>query len=139
MENSNPVKTLQDPGLKLTKSMCEGGCYHEATMAHVPYRNAVGCLIYLVVGARPDLDAAVGVSARLLRIRALIDRKRRLVVEKDRLAVKLRTIEIEYQDTEINRQYILRSIIRIPSPIIKMPRSRIYRVIKVENMIGDRE
>ncbi|GMF50652.1 unnamed protein product [Phytophthora lilii] len=26
MEKSNPVKTPQDPGLKLTKAMCEGGC-----------------------------------------------------------------------------------------------------------------
>ncbi|PSE80603.1 hypothetical protein C7G70_19195, partial [Acinetobacter baumannii] len=29
MEKSNPVKTPQDPGLKLTKAMCEGGCKHE--------------------------------------------------------------------------------------------------------------
>ena len=29
-------------------------------MAHVPYRNAVGCLMYLMVGTRPDLAAAVG-------------------------------------------------------------------------------
>ena len=42
MENSNPVKTPQDPELKLTKTMCEGGCNHEETMAHVPYLNAVG-------------------------------------------------------------------------------------------------
>ncbi|GMF70890.1 unnamed protein product [Phytophthora fragariaefolia] len=45
MEESNPVKTPQDPGLKLTKVMCEGGCKHEETMAKVPYRNAVGCLM----------------------------------------------------------------------------------------------
>ena len=64
MENSNPVKTPQDPGLKLTKNMCEGGCDHEATMAHVPYRNAVGCLMYLMVGTRPDLAAAVGVLSQ---------------------------------------------------------------------------
>ncbi|GMF42478.1 unnamed protein product [Phytophthora lilii] len=50
MEKSNPVKTPQDPGLKLTKAMCEGGCKHEETMAKVPYRNAVGCLMYLMVG-----------------------------------------------------------------------------------------
>ena len=64
MKNSNPVKTPQDPGLKLTKSMCEGGCNHEATMAHIPYRNAVGCLMYLMVGTRPDLAAAVGVLSQ---------------------------------------------------------------------------
>ncbi|OWY95693.1 Copia type Polyprotein, partial [Phytophthora megakarya] len=61
MEKSNPVKTPQDPGLKLTKAMCEGGCKHDETMANVPYRNAVGCLMYLMVGTRPDPAAAVGV------------------------------------------------------------------------------
>ncbi|GMF94798.1 unnamed protein product [Phytophthora fragariaefolia] len=53
MEKSNPVKTPQDPGLKLTKAMCEGGCKHDETMVNVPYRNAVGCLMYLMVGTRP--------------------------------------------------------------------------------------
>ena len=70
MENSNPVKTPQDPRLKLTKSMCEGGCNHGATMAHVPYHNAFGCIMYLIVGIRPDLAAQWEFSAILLRIRA---------------------------------------------------------------------
>ncbi|KAG2760539.1 hypothetical protein Pcac1_g27547 [Phytophthora cactorum] len=64
MEKSNPVKTPQDPDLKLTKAMCEGGCKHDETMANVPYRNAVGCLMYLMVGTRPDLAAAVGVLSQ---------------------------------------------------------------------------
>ncbi|TJX12677.1 hypothetical protein E9840_12290, partial [Tissierella creatinini] len=64
MDESNPVKTPQDPGLKLTKAMCEGGCKHDETMANVPYRNAVGCLMYLMVGTRPDLAAAVGVLSQ---------------------------------------------------------------------------
>ena len=64
MQDSKPVKTPQDPGLKLTKVMCEGGCKHEQTMAKVPYRNAVGCLMYLMVGTRPDLAAAVGVLSQ---------------------------------------------------------------------------
>ncbi|KAG6590646.1 Retrovirus-related Pol polyprotein from transposon TNT 1-94 [Phytophthora cinnamomi] len=38
MQDSKPVKTPQDPGLKLTKNMCEGGCKHEDTMKNVPYR-----------------------------------------------------------------------------------------------------
>uniref|UniRef100_A0AAV1TPS2 Reverse transcriptase Ty1/copia-type domain-containing protein n=1 Tax=Peronospora matthiolae TaxID=2874970 RepID=A0AAV1TPS2_9STRA len=66
MEHSNPVKTPQEPGLKLTRSMCEGGCKHEYTMANVPYRNAVGCLMYLMVGTRPDLAAAVGVLSQFV-------------------------------------------------------------------------
>ena len=60
MQDCKPVKTPQDPGLKLTKSMCEGVCNHDETMKGVPYRSAVGALMYLMVGTRPDLAAAVG-------------------------------------------------------------------------------
>lgn len=60
MQDCKPVRTPQDPGLKLTKAMCEGGCKHEDTMKNVPYRSAVGALMYLMVGTRPDLAAAVG-------------------------------------------------------------------------------
>uniref|UniRef100_H3H9M9 CCHC-type domain-containing protein n=1 Tax=Phytophthora ramorum TaxID=164328 RepID=H3H9M9_PHYRM len=64
MQDSKPVKTPQDPGLKLTKNMCEGGCQHEDTMKNVPYRSAVGALMYLMVATRPDLAAAVGVLSQ---------------------------------------------------------------------------
>ncbi|CAH0517400.1 unnamed protein product [Peronospora belbahrii] len=52
-------ETPQDPGLKLTKSMYEGVCSHDETMKGVPYRSAVGALMYLMVGTHPDLAAAV--------------------------------------------------------------------------------
>jgi transposase InsO family protein len=64
MQDSKPVKTPQDPGLKLTKNMCEGGCKHEDTMKNVPYRSAVGGIMYLMVATRPDLAAAVGVLSQ---------------------------------------------------------------------------
>ncbi|KAG3097372.1 Retrovirus-related Pol polyprotein from transposon TNT 1-94 [Phytophthora idaei] len=64
MQDSKPVKTPQDPGLKLTKNMCEGGCQHEDTMKNVPYRSAVGGLMYPMVATRPDLAAAVGVLSQ---------------------------------------------------------------------------
>ena len=60
MQDCKPVKTPQDPGLKLTKTMCKGGCKHDDTMKGVPYRSAVGAVMYLMVGTRPDLAAAVG-------------------------------------------------------------------------------
>uniref|UniRef100_H3H993 Integrase catalytic domain-containing protein n=1 Tax=Phytophthora ramorum TaxID=164328 RepID=H3H993_PHYRM len=63
-EAAKPVKTPQDAGLKLTKNMCEGGCQHEDTMKNVPYRSAVGALMYLMVATRPDLAAAVGVLSQ---------------------------------------------------------------------------
>ena len=60
MQDCKPVKTPQDTGLKLTKAMCENGCKHHETMKNVPYRSAVGVLMYLMVGIRPDLAAALG-------------------------------------------------------------------------------
>ena len=45
MLHSNPVKSPQGSGLKLTKTMYDGGCKHEETMANVPYRNSVGCIM----------------------------------------------------------------------------------------------
>ena len=65
MLNRNYVRSPQDPRLKLAKAMCEGDCTHEETMANVPSRNVVGCLMYLMVSTRPDLAAAVGCSASL--------------------------------------------------------------------------
>uniref|UniRef100_A0AAV1U852 Reverse transcriptase Ty1/copia-type domain-containing protein n=1 Tax=Peronospora matthiolae TaxID=2874970 RepID=A0AAV1U852_9STRA len=60
IDNSKPVKTPQDPGLKLTKDMCDQECNHEDTMCDVPYQSAVGGIMYLMVATRPDLAAAVG-------------------------------------------------------------------------------
>uniref|UniRef100_A0AAV1UQ06 Integrase catalytic domain-containing protein n=1 Tax=Peronospora matthiolae TaxID=2874970 RepID=A0AAV1UQ06_9STRA len=64
MQDLKPVKTPQDPGLKLTKRMCKDGCKHNYTMQGVPYRSAVGALMYLMVGTRPDLAASVGVLSQ---------------------------------------------------------------------------
>ncbi|KAF1314267.1 Retrovirus-related gag-pol polyprotein, partial [Globisporangium splendens] len=64
MQDCKPVKTPQDPGLKLTKNMCESGCKHDDTTRGVPHRSAVGCLMYLMVAMRPDLAAAVGVLSQ---------------------------------------------------------------------------
>ena len=64
MENSKPARMPQDPELIPTKLMCEGGCKYSETMARVPYRNAIGCLMCLMVGTRPDLAAVVGVLSQ---------------------------------------------------------------------------
>ena len=59
MESSNTVETPQETGLKLTKLMCVDGCKHDETMVNLPFRNALGCLMYPMVGTRPDLAVAV--------------------------------------------------------------------------------
>lgn len=62
MEISNPVKSLHDPELKLTKAMCEErrlqACLHNDKRA-LP----VGCLMYLMVGTRPDLGVLIQFAA----------------------------------------------------------------------------
>ena len=58
MKNSNPFKTSQEPVIKLTRSMCTDGCNHD--------NNAIGCLIYRMVGTRLDLTAAVVVISQFL-------------------------------------------------------------------------
>ena len=64
MQDCKPVRTPQDPGLKLMKNMCQGDCNHDETMKGVPYRSAVGALMYLIAGTRPDLAAAVGILSQ---------------------------------------------------------------------------
>ena len=61
LQDCKPVKKPQDLGPKLTKSMCEGGCKHDEIMQDVPYRSAVGAVMYLMFGTRPDLAASVEV------------------------------------------------------------------------------
>ena len=46
MHDSKLVKTPQDPKLRLTKNLCEGGCKHEDTMKNVPYRSAAEGIMY---------------------------------------------------------------------------------------------
>ena len=56
MDNINSVKTPQESGLKLTRSMCVDGCKPAETMEDVPYRNAIGCLMCFMVGTRRILQ-----------------------------------------------------------------------------------
>ena len=62
MENCKAVRMPQDIELKLTK--CEGGFKHTETMVGVPYQNAVGCSMYLMVGTRLDLAVTIGVLSQ---------------------------------------------------------------------------
>ena len=58
MKNSNPFKSSQEPVIKLTRSMCTDGCNHD--------NIAIGCLMYRMVGTRPDLSDAVVVISQFL-------------------------------------------------------------------------
>jgi transposase InsO family protein len=66
MTDCKPVSIPIATGEKLTKEMCPLTPREKELMAKVPYRSAVGSLIYLVTGTRPDLAVAVGIVSKYL-------------------------------------------------------------------------
>ena len=66
MTDCKPVSTPLQLGVKLSKSMCATSKKDRDDMADVPYRSAVGSLIYLVTGTRPDIAVAVGEVSKYL-------------------------------------------------------------------------
>lgn len=64
MSNCKPASTPLSPGMKLYRSTEEE--LKEAEDDHLPYRNAVGSLMYLAQCTRPDLAHAVGVLSQHL-------------------------------------------------------------------------
>ena len=66
MTDSRPVGSPADPSTRLTVAMSPKTDSERADMAVVPYREAVGSLMYLAVGTRPDISAAVGIAARYM-------------------------------------------------------------------------
>jgi transposase InsO family protein len=64
MNDCKPVSTPINSGTKLTKEMSPKTEEETLEMNLVPYRSAVGSLIYLVTGTRPDIAVAVGEVAK---------------------------------------------------------------------------
>jgi transposase InsO family protein len=50
--------------LKLTREMCPQSPDDAALMERIPYQSAIGSLMYLMLGTRPDLAAAVGILSQ---------------------------------------------------------------------------
>ena len=59
MQDCKPKDTPLEEGLKLTSEMSPQTQEEFCNMENVPYRQAVGSLMYLMVSTRPDLAAAV--------------------------------------------------------------------------------
>jgi hypothetical protein len=67
MADCKPMAVPLDPKCKLSLSMGPESDEDKAKMAGVPYREAVGSLMYLMVCTRPDLAAAVSVVSRFMQ------------------------------------------------------------------------
>jgi hypothetical protein len=64
MKDCKPVSTPINSSVKLTKDMSPKTEEEISEMTSIPYRSAVGSLIYLVTGTRPDIAVAVGEVAK---------------------------------------------------------------------------
>jgi hypothetical protein len=64
MLDCTPVSTPLDPSITLSKSMAPTSPEDIAYMKKVPYLSAVGNLVYLASGTRPDISHAVSVVSR---------------------------------------------------------------------------
>jgi hypothetical protein len=66
MHDCKPISTPMDVGSKLSKSMCPQTEDECKAMLNIPYRNAVGSLMYAMVATRPDIAVAVGAVSQYL-------------------------------------------------------------------------
>ena len=64
MADYNPVSTPLDPSHKLSTLQSPQTDAEAAEMRSIPYREAVGSLMYLAIATRPDIAYAVGVLSR---------------------------------------------------------------------------
>lgn len=64
LADSKPAAVPMDPGLKLSRDQSPKSVAEAAHMKNVPYRAAVGSLMHLTVGTRPDIAFAVSTVAQ---------------------------------------------------------------------------
>ena len=64
MQNSIPCDTPMITGFKLTKEMSPITPQQKLEMSSIPYRCAVGSLLYLSLHTRPDIASAVSIVAK---------------------------------------------------------------------------
>ncbi len=59
-----PISTPMDPHIQLLKSQCPESAADVARMRQVPYKEAIGSLMYAAMGTRPDIAFAVSTLAQ---------------------------------------------------------------------------
>ena len=64
MHNCKPIDTPIAKNESLSLDMCPNTKDEKEKMAHVPYANAVGSLMYAMVCTRPNICYAIGLVSR---------------------------------------------------------------------------
>ena len=66
MKDCKPIKFPIPVGTKLFTDQCPKSQEEIENMAHVPYANEFRSIMYAMVGTRPNIAHAVGVSSRYM-------------------------------------------------------------------------
>jgi hypothetical protein len=61
LEDAKPVASPMEPSTRLTNAQCPVISRETADMRDVPYREAVGSLMYAAVATCPDIAFAIGI------------------------------------------------------------------------------
>lgn len=64
MQDCNGARTPMDDKVRLSSKMSPTSDTEKAEMKNIPYREAVGKLLYLSISTRPDISYAIGVLCR---------------------------------------------------------------------------
>ena len=64
--NCKPASTPMDPNIQLSKAQSPTTTADIADMKNVPYREAIGSLMWAAVGTRPDIACVVGILSQFL-------------------------------------------------------------------------
>jgi hypothetical protein len=67
MQDSKGTSIPLDPNVKLSKAQEANSSQDKESMASIPYRQAIGSIMYAMVGTRPDLSVAVGKLSQFMQ------------------------------------------------------------------------
>ena len=67
LSSASPLQTLINPNAQLSKDQCPSTLQQIDNMQKVPYREAIGSLMYAVIGTCPDITYAVTALSQYLQ------------------------------------------------------------------------
>ena len=83
LEECKPAPTPMVTGTRLSREMEASDVEEVKFMERVPYRSAVGSLMYLMVCTRPDIASAIGLVSRFLENPGKLHSKAHFQVSED--------------------------------------------------------